>query len=338
MFSVARSKFALPSQFCFLAFNALGVLLGIIYNSQTPDLYENNAHHKIGWIVTWVACAQAIMSLIFAYAGRGETESSSYERAAFLPVSTDEMGENQMAYPNGALHEYRWSRDSGQGTERNSASLNSRAPSPCRSPVEEYDGFDKPEDQHFKPVGRPSWWQNTVVDRFLVSRVPGMMSSRVLRVLNFVYIVIDKIILPFGFAAIATGGVTYGGIMVSILPQMWRASLTHVQRGREIFNGLAHFIKGGIFFWYGVLTFARWMGCCAELGWAWNVKPTREVVGKWKAKVPSGEFTESFVIWLYGASNMFLEHLANSGKGWSATDLEHVSISIMFFGGGLVSA
>lgn len=236
MFSIARSKFALPSQFVFLAFNALGLLLGIIYNSQTPDLYENNAHHKIGWIVTWVVSAQVIMSLIFAYAGRGESESTPYERAAFLPVSTDEMGDHQIIYPNGARHEYRWSRDSGQGTERNSSSLNSRAQSPtCESPVEEYDGFDKPEDQaHFKPMGRPSWWQNTVVDRFLVSRVPGLISSRVLGVLSFVYLVIDRIILPFGFIAIATGGVAYGGIMVSVSRRCNGFADTHTEGPRDL--------------------------------------------------------------------------------------------------------
>lgn len=217
MFSVARSKFALLSQFGFLLFNALGLLLGIIYNSQTPDLYENNAHHKIGWIVTWVACAQTIMSLIFVYAGRGEPQSTSYERTAFLPVATEDS-DHQNTYPNGAFHDYRWSRDSGQGTERNSASLNSRLQSPIRESVDEFDGFEKPEDQvHVQSSSRPSWWKNTVIDRFLVSRVPSMVSSRVLRVLNAVYIFIDKIILPFGFLAISTGGVTYGGIMVSSL-------------------------------------------------------------------------------------------------------------------------
>jgi len=80
------------------------------------------------------------------------------------------------------------------------------------------------------------------------------------------------------------------------------------------------------------------MGCYADFGWAWNVKPPRDVVGRWKAGVPSAEFTESFVIFLYGASNVFLEHLTAWGKPWSAQDLEHVSITIMFFGGGLVSA
>ena len=33
---------------------------------------------------------------------------------------------------------------------------------------------------------------------------------------------------------------------------------------------------------------------------------------------------------------MFLEHLAGWGDAWTASDLEHVSISILFFGGGLV--
>ncbi|PIG85786.1 integral membrane protein [Aspergillus arachidicola] len=320
MFSVARSRFALPSQFLFLVFNALGLLLGIIYNSQTPDLYENNAHHKIGWIATWVISAQVIMSLIFAYAGRGESDATSYERAAFLPVSTDEMAETP-THPTGIHHEYRWSRDSGQDTEVNSASLHSRpSSSTCASPSEEYDTFVKPEAQYpEQPAQSRGWLHSTFVNRFLASRVPRMVSSRALRILTIFYLVIDRIILPFGFIAIATGAVTYGGIM----------------RGREIFNGLAHFIKGGIFFWYGLLTLGRFMGCWADLGWAWNVKPSSDIVGKWKAKIPTGEFTESFVIFLYGASNMFLEHLTSWGGKWSATDLEHVSISIMFFGGGL---
>lgn len=53
------------------------------------------------------------------------------------------------------------------------------------------------------------------------------------------------------------------------------------------------------------------------------------------AAMPSAEFVESFVIFLYGATNVFLEHLAAWGHAWSAQDLEHVSITIMFFGGGL---
>lgn len=78
------------------------------------------------------------------------------------------------------------------------------------------------------------------------------------------------------------------------------------------------------------------MGCFAEYGWAWNMRPTRSEVGRWKHMVPSAEFVESAVIFVYGSTNVWLEHLAAWGQAWSAQDLEHVSISIMFFGGGLV--
>jgi hypothetical protein len=80
------------------------------------------------------------------------------------------------------------------------------------------------------------------------------------------------------------------------------------------------------------------MGAFADFGWAWNVKPPKEIVGRRRAAIPSAEFVESFVIWLYGCTNVFLEHLAAWGDAWTAQDLEHVSISVMFFGGGLVSS
>lgn len=44
------------------------------------------------------------------------------------------------------------------------------------------------------------------------------------------------------------------------------------------------------------------MGCFACFGWAWNIKPDRSEVGQWAAAVPSAEFVESFVIFLYGCT------------------------------------
>lgn len=296
LLSVSRSRLALPAQFLFLLFNTIGLLFGIVYNSQTPDLYENNAHHKIGWIATGVFTVQIVLALLFVYDGRGEVKKSS--RAGFLPIATDEPEYR-------AMGEYRASRDSGQGTEPLSS---------CASQAEDGD-FEQPNE---KPSGLRGWFYSSILHRFLLMRVSGMVSNRVLRIFNVLYNVMDRIILPFGFAAIATGAVTYGGIF----------------HGIEVFNGVAHFIKGGIFFWYGVLTLGRFIGAWADLGWAWNKKPPAHIVG-WKAKVPSGEFVESFVIWLYGVTNVFLEHLAGWGEEWTARDMEHVAISIMFFGGGL---
>jgi hypothetical protein len=139
--------------------------------------------------------------------------------------------------------------------------------------------------------------------------LPGSKRS----LLEISYLVLDRMLIPLGFVGFCTGIVTMSGIFKS----------------NHVFNGLAHFIKGGIFFWYGILTLGRWLGCFSELGWAWNINPSVY------PKIPSAEFVESFVIFLYGCSNVFLEHLTAWGQAWSAQDLEHVAISVMFFGGGL---
>lgn len=47
------------------------------------------------------------------------------------------------------------------------------------------------------------------------------------------------------------------------------------------------------------------------------------------------EFVESFLIFFYGSTNIFLEHLAGNGGAWTAKDLQHVSIAFMFIGTGL---
>ena len=92
---------------------------------------------------------------------------------------------------------------------------------------------------------------------------------------------------------------------------------------------------GGIFFLYGVITLGRYLGVFADLGWAWNVKPPPAISQKWKEHVPTAEFLESLVICAYGATQSFMEHLGNTDGLWSHKDLQHVSIAIMFFWGGL---
>ena len=52
MLSIARSRYHLPAQVIFHILNGLGMFTGFVYNHSTPDLYKNNAHHPIGWVVT----------------------------------------------------------------------------------------------------------------------------------------------------------------------------------------------------------------------------------------------------------------------------------------------
>jgi hypothetical protein len=104
-----------------------------------------------------------------------------------------------------------------------------------------------------------------------------------------------------------------------------------LQEGDAVFNGLAHWIKGGVFFWLGLFNLGRWAGSFADLGWAWNMRPRS------RKHQPSAEFVESFLIFIYGSTNIFLEHLGNSDGKWGARDLEHLAITVLFLGGGLVS-
>jgi len=168
------------------------------------------------------------------------------------------------------------------------------------------------------PERRPSWFKSNVLDKYLTTRVPKYASRKVVKIAEVAYEIIDRTILVLGAVALISGGVTYSGIF----------------RGANIFNGLAHFVKGGIFVFWGIISLGRWLGAWADCGWAWNAKPTRSEVG-WKASVKSAEFVESAVIFTYGCTNVFLEHLAAWGGAWTAQDLEHVSITIMFFGTGL---
>lgn len=105
---------------------------------------------------------------------------------------------------------------------------------------------------------------------------------------------------------------------------------------------LAHGIKGAIFFWYGVLTFARYLGAFGEYGWAWNKRPTPENsthsrAAFWRRNMPSAEFVESLVIFLYGISNTWLERLgAKPGDPYTIKQIQHISIAVMFWFIGLI--
>ncbi|KAI7198502.1 hypothetical protein KC316_g5819 [Hortaea werneckii] len=207
---------------------------------------------------------------------------------------------------------------------------------PADDPIDEEDGH--PNNDHSSRPEERGWLSNKHNTR--VHRILSLSNNAAQRMTTAIRItpkLLEKFLLPLGFTALITGFIVNGGLF----------------RKAEMLNGLAHMIKGGIFFWYGILTFGRWMGAFAAVGWAWNLRPSqsqsqhqhqqqkqqqgrRVGMARWVEKVPSAEFVESFVIWLYGASNVFLEHLSGWGGEWTPRDLEHVSITLLFFGGGML--
>ena len=222
--SLARSRYTLVSQFVFLATNALGLFFGTIYNAQTTDLYPNNAHHKIGWIITWVVCAQVLVSAVGWISGalKGTVASQSHgDNQAFLPVSTEgdqetryhRYGEHNPHYPYPSP--YRLSGDSGQGTEPNTESLRSTSVSsvnstndiPLQSPQKEYEEDD--DDLEVMPLS------TSTRKGYLATKAAKIVASRIWKYLDIGYHIIDRIVLPFGFIAFATGVLTFGRFFVS---------------------------------------------------------------------------------------------------------------------------
>ncbi|KAG5656627.1 hypothetical protein KAF25_010180 [Fusarium avenaceum] len=314
MFSLANSRFTLPAQFVFLAFNILGVIFSVSYNAQTPDLYPNNAHHKIGSIVTWVVCAQILLSGIRYIVGAPTSNGKKLdnERLAFLPVSTHEVNPSwRNDYRNDGP--YRGTGEAGLGIESNSSSLHSGSASTLNGMESSFElarkEYDE-DDENFEelPLSFP------LFRGAFAQHASKLATSRIWKYMDTIRKLADRVILPFGFLTIVTGVVTFGRFF----------------EGQEIFNGLAHWVKGGVFFWLGIFTLGRWTGSFSELGWAWNVRPKKSQ--KW---CPSAEFVESFLIFLYGATNIFMEHLGGWGGAWTAQDMEHLSITVLFLGGGI---
>ncbi|UNI17308.1 hypothetical protein JDV02_003664 [Purpureocillium takamizusanense] len=315
MLSLARSRYTVASRVLFSMTNAVGIVFSIIYNANTPDLYPNNAHHKIGWIVTSVASAQLIVGMVGHFAGpvRGRRAcTSSPESSAFMPIPADLSDE-----------EYRMSNDSGQGTEPDTESLHSNSLStldgvgddndqhlPLHARHKEYQHDDELVDDISPPSRASSWAANHAV---------RVISSAAWRYIDLASQIVDRIILPFGFIAFTTGIVTLGRFF----------------EGPGVFGGLAHWVKGGVFFWLGLFTLGRWSGSFGQLGWAWNARPPPVRHQQWSQWRPSAEFVESALILFYGSTNIFLEHLGGWGGEWSAQDLEHMAITVLFIGGGL---
>ena len=220
MLSTAKSRYTLLVQLLFVVVNAIGLVAGSIYNGKTPDLYENNLHHKFGWAITFIIAVQVVIGVFSRRVGSSKQDvHTAEERSAFLPVSFEAMAAHQATNPGSPAHEYRWSGDSGQGTERNSASLRGDD-----SPSPDYDEHDyetryKSEAIANDNVHGRSWRALVAKSRvgaYLEKISPEKVPRRILSLLELFYGAVDCTILILGFVAIATGFVTYGGIFVSI--------------------------------------------------------------------------------------------------------------------------
>ncbi|KAG6003841.1 hypothetical protein E4U21_001640 [Claviceps maximensis] len=304
MLSTVRSNLTFIAQTTFVVLHALAIVFASAYNWQTPDLYPNNSHHKIGWIVTFVVLTQFLIHATGWLAGVAMGRSGRPKQYASqrrpLNFGTGQIQMSPSHHDDERL--CRLSIDAEAGTSSETGRLRS-------SSTPGIGGAALP----LRPPPPSSPTSATT----LASKAADVVSFQGWKYMVICFRMINRLILPFGFVAITTGIATLGRFF----------------EGQAIFSGLAHWIKGGIFFWLGLFTLGRWSGSFADLGWAWNVGPVVSRRRSWRR--PSAEFVESGLIFIYGATNIFLEHLGGWGEEWSPQDLEHLSITVLFIGGGL---
>ena len=215
MLSIARSRLALPAQLSFLGVHTVAVLLGTAYSSKTPDLYENNAHDKVGWIITWIIVTQSIIGLLkLAVNFHTSQDADAEDQNAYLPISAQALAEHHQALYTS--DEHRYSRDSGHYTA-SEASRSQSISSMQEREIEEHQKFLEYRDQHTDTgadkMEEQGLLANTRTQR-VASCIAAMMSQRTRRALDVAYNAIDYASLPLGFTTIVSGAVVYGGVFV----------------------------------------------------------------------------------------------------------------------------
>jgi hypothetical protein len=216
MFSLVSSRYTMALQFVFLATNAVGLLFGTVYNAQTPDLYPGNAHHSIGWIITWVVSVQILIGLVGKVAGRFglHRRGAPEEHHHFMPVRCQISD----TLPDTHELDYRLSDDSAEAAGSRTESFRSNSVSTAYdedgpsmpSPYKEFD--DECPDLEAMPTSP----QSPAMTRCTSKLQVAVSSRRLWKYVNLMYKLVDRIVLPFGSVAFATGIITYARFFVRL--------------------------------------------------------------------------------------------------------------------------
>ena len=245
MLGVAQSPFHIPVQISFLAMTVIGVIFAILYNSATPDFYENNAHHKIGWVIVWALVAQVVVGLINGVARYVNTDRSTLppniaEEAEDMFMLGDDEEDDETLETKPRPESRRTSSDSGNETGEStprttSTSGPSSAPQDNRRSSENTLLDREDRERQFRTLNKVSRPRNadTKMENYLAKKLQhrgwkDRISRRGAFIAKIVHAVIGRPLFCLGFIQICTGVVTATGIF----------------KANNVYNGLAHFIKG----------------------------------------------------------------------------------------------
>ena len=219
MLNAARSRLAVPVQLGFLGMNGVALVLTAIYTNKTPDLYENNSHHKLGWIITWVVVAQSLMAVFKLYAGCSPSISGCGQAhaVASIPISAEAMAQHHRLQKTDVQGQGGYSDDSGQGTATETPRNSSMSGTTDCGNESQHDVYNPQDtDSEVDLTEKRSLLGNSAINLVLPTSMPNRFLRKGMMALNVTYQIINYVILLIGFFAITTGVVVYGGMFVSL--------------------------------------------------------------------------------------------------------------------------
>lgn len=372
----AESSLAPLASLVYLASLAGSLVLSSLYKALTPQLYPKNVHGRMGWAILWIslicfgadvfrllrqvvtllqggAKLRSLLQLATGNASSSDEKYSPVEEEHMLAGEDDEddtaRQHHRVHFAATSHHHHQDSLDTlnddgsawaqrARGGEDGSVSPSStlvgahgtslrnnsftemlaqKLPWKLRSPTNSYNDGHAARIESWRSATPPSARPASPPPAAVVTRSKASLARSILR---YTHVVISRGLVVVCFGAAYTGLAVYTG---------------SCRKPNQ--NGcLAHGIKGGIFFWYGLLTFARYLGAYADCGWSWNRRPSPETASKrgagWKANMPSAEWVECLVIFIYGATNTWMERFdAKSGDPYTVKQVQHISIAVMYW-------
>ncbi|CAO3635744.1 unnamed protein product [Cunninghamella blakesleeana] len=335
MFGIAKSSLHVPTQIIAFLVSLLGYFFGHLYAHSTPHLYKGNSHHKLGWIIFLFLIAQLAVGVVRKIANavgksvqyetlhqQEDLNENDHEETIRLvrhssSSSSIHHGDNhsegsiETLHHNGGYdqHPKKENEDQQHGQPNHEDEENEEGElllDDVEDPIEEYQ------------QEKPSLWMRgilatlpyipKIVKKAFVYTAYNPFTKTICR---YYHSIMGRIFVILIFTQTLSGLVVYHGVC----------------REWEVLGCIAHLIKGGIFFFYGMLTFGRYLGAFADKGWAWN-----RVDGGAKF---SFEFIECGLIFTYGITNTWMEHFGNDSS-WTHKDFEHASLAFMWWWCGLI--
>lgn len=241
-------------QVAFLVTSVLGLMFGAIYNHTTPDLYEKSSHTRLGYIVVVVSLVATGLDVL-----RVGFRFTRWGRRAATPMA---QGYSDQAESDPLVGGGRHSKDEEREEEEDDIIVSSPMTITETGEGHHWDSVPLGRQDSAHRRSHSTHSDDTLLDhthpvrRSSLNVAKSALSSYGTLAINLT----EKLLVLFAYVEVISGIAVYSGSCRGAygngcVPS--QASLARLELTLFSCRCWAHLIKGSIFLWYGLLTFAR---------------------------------------------------------------------------------